>query len=78
MTAIKIQIPIREKKLPKSNVSKGNSNWLLAVSSSILEITPKITPVINIEKELIIFFDLDISTGFQISFRMFIIYPSIT
>lgn len=72
-TARNIQTPIREKKFLKSNISRKYGNKLLAVSSSTLEITPKITPMINIKVEYTIFLDSDIFTGFRISFKKFVI-----
>lgn len=68
-TARKIQTPIREKKFLKSNTSRKYGNKLLAVSSSTLEITPNIIPMINIKVEYKNFLDSDIFIGLRISFK---------
>jgi len=74
ITARKIQTPMREKKFLKSNISRKYGKKLLGVVSSTLEITPKITPMINIKVEYNNFLDSDIFIGLRISFKKFIIY----
>lgn len=72
-TARKIQTPIRERKFLKSNTSRKYGNELLAVSSNILEITPKITPMTNIKVEYTSFLDSDMFIGLRILFKKSII-----